>query len=861
MNIKRPSLLLLGWLLLATPAAVHAQFNYTTNNGTITITAYAGGGGDVVIPSMINGLPVTSIGDSAFYYCWSLTNVTIPSSVTNIGEGVFLGCTSLTNITVDPFNSAYSSLNGVLFDEGQTMLIQYPVGNVATSYTIPNSVTSIGDYAFEYCGGLTSLTIPNSVTDIGDYVFEYCGLTNVTIPNSVTSIGDYAFSGCPLTSVTIPNGVTSIRDSFSDCSSLINVIIGSGVTNIGDQAFSQCTSLMAIDVSVDNNSFLSVDGVLFDRSQTTLIQFPVGSGATSYSIPNGVTKIGDDAFRDCPSLTSVTIPNSVINIGDSAFSDCLSLTSVYFQGNAPISGANLFDYRVPIPQSVGYYYLYDPATVYYLPGTTGWSYTFAGLPAHVWQPQIPTSVVFTSLYSFTGGSDGANPVDALVQGSDGNFYGTAGAGGAYTNQYGRGLGTVFKISTNGALTSLYSFGSVQDTNGVSLDGAVPNGLVQGRDGDFYGTTGYGGTNVGPSGGYGTVFKITTHGALTTLYSFTGANDGTWPMAALVQGSDGNFYGTTSGSVSGPDYGTVFKITTNGMLTTLYSFGSVRDTNGVSLDGANPLAAMVQGNDGYFYGTTYSGGTNGAGTVFKITSNGALTTLYSFGSVQDTNGDSLDGTEPWAGLVQGSDGYFYGTTELGGAYRGPDGFGEGTVFKISTNGVLTTWYSFAGNDGESTRTLVQGSDGNFYGTTPGHDVVDPPYGTVFKITTNGVLTTLYSFTGANDGAYPFALVQGSDGSFYGTTYGGGTNNAGTVFRLTIVPQPQLTIIPSGPYVILTWPTNYAGFSCAGFTLQSTTDLGSSAVWSTNSSTPVVIGGENVVINAMSGKQQFYRLSSP
>jgi uncharacterized repeat protein (TIGR03803 family) len=193
-----------------------------------------------------------------------------------------------------------------------------------------------------------------------------------------------------------------------------------------------------------------------------------------------------------------------------------------------------------------------------------------------------------------------------------------------------------------------------------------------------------------------------------------------------------------------------------------------------------------------------------------------------------------------------------------------------VFKISPNGVLTNLYSFTGvNDGASPQAgLVQGSDGNFYGTTEFNyrrvDVLDvlnfefSGAGTVFKISTNGALTTLYSFTGGNDGGNAkAALVQGSDGSFYGTTSGGGAGGGGTVFRLTIVPQPQLTIIPSGPYVILTWPTNYAGF-----TLQSTTNLGSSAVWSTNSSPPVVIGGENVVINTTtSRKQQFYRLRSP
>ena len=248
-----------------------------------------------------------------------------------------------------------------------------------------------------------------------------------------------------------------------------------------------------------------------------------------------------------------------------------------------------------------------------------------------------------------------------------------------------------------------------------------------------------------------MFKISTNGALTSLYSFTGGNDGANPQAGLVQGSDGYFYGTTVRRRHERRYGTVFKISTNGALTSLYSF-----TGGN--DGANPDAGLVQGSDGNFYGTTYGGGTNGYGTVFKISTNGALTSLYSF-----TGGN--DGANPNAGLVQGSDGNFYGTTYSGGTNS------YGTVFKISTNGALTSLYSFTGgNDGANPDAgLVQGSDGNFYGTTAArrHETAD---GTVFKISTNGALTSLYSFTGGNDGANPQAgLVQGSDGNFYGTTY--------------------------------------------------------------------------------------------
>jgi uncharacterized repeat protein (TIGR03803 family) len=480
------------------------------------------------------------------------------------------------------------------------------------------------------------------------------------------------------------------------------------------------------------------------------------------------------------------------------------------------------------------------------------------------------AVAFTSLYSFTGGNDGAHP-NGLVRGTDGYFYGTT-AGGAYTSLNWYGTGTVFQVSTNGSLTTLYDFGSITNASGVALDGANPAAaLVQGSDGYFYGTTSQGGTNgveydaYGRSLQYGTVFRISTNGALTTLYDFgsiTNASgvalDGANPTAALVQGSDGSFYGTTqNGGTNGvwPGEGTVFKIGTNGALTSLHFF-SENDY------GYNPTAALVQGSDGSFYGTTQNGGTNGWGTVFKISTNRALTTLYAFGMVTDTNGLPLDGGNPQAGLVQGTDGYFYGTTYFGGTN------GEGTVFRISTNGALITLYSFIGV-GFNVSGLVQGSDGSFYGMnvqTPWSPVAGPAVavGTVFKISTNGVFTGLYSLSTGN--AYGCGLVQGTDGSFYGWTANGGTNGFndgiagfigyGTLFRLTIVPDPQLTIIPSGPYMILTWPTN-----ATGYTLQSATNLAPAAVWTTNSSPPVVIGGQNVVINTISGRQQFYRLSSP
>jgi uncharacterized repeat protein (TIGR03803 family) len=484
-------------------------------------------------------------------------------------------------------------------------------------------------------------------------------------------------------------------------------------------------------------------------------------------------------------------------------------------------------------------------------------------------------VVITTLHSFTGTNDGANPEAALVQDSDGNFYGTTEYGG--TND----AGTVFKISAIGALTILHSF---TGTN----DGANPvAGLVQGSDGNFYGTTEYGGTNDS-----GTVFKISADGALTSLYSFTGTNDGANPDACLVQGSDGNFYGTTvNGGNFGyalegqpanlfprvVSYGTVFKISTNGALTTLYAFGTVTNAPGYVVDGANPEAGLVRGSDGNFYGTTFAGGRYGAvsapgitlyyivsyGTVYKISTNGALTTLYSFGTNEGSFGVALDGSNPEAGLVQGSDGDFYGTTTEGGT-NGAGGYG--TVFKISTEGALTTLYEFGAiqnafarplNGAAPTAGLLQGSDGNFYGTTfyggtNGVNVLGGD-GTVFQMSTNGALTTLYHF-GGSDGANPSGgLVQGSDGSFYGTTVGGGVDGFGTVFRMTIVPEFQ-TMTLTHNTLSLTWSTEAGGT----YQLQYNSDL-SSSNW-TNLGIPFTATGANLSTtdSVTNAPQRFYRL---
>jgi uncharacterized repeat protein (TIGR03803 family) len=334
---------------------------------------------------------------------------------------------------------------------------------------------------------------------------------------------------------------------------------------------------------------------------------------------------------------------------------------------------------------------------------------------------------FTRLVTFDG-TDGLQPDTGLVQATDGNLYGATFNGGAYANN-----GTVFKITPSGTLTTIYSFCS--QSGCLDGSGVIYAALVQATNGDFYGTTFLHGAN-----GQGTVFKMTPGGALTTLYNFCpqGGCTGVLYPSGLIQATNGNLYGATSGSGADGSYGTVFKITPGGgTLTTIYSFCSQTGCP----DGESPYGGLVQATNGDFYGVTDLGGANNQGTVFKITLSGALTTLYSFCSQTGCT----DGSNANA-LVQATDGDFYGTTYSGGANN------QGTIFKITPSGALTTLYSFC------------------------------------------------SQTGCTDGQNPVAgLVQATNGKFYGTTPIGGTLGEGTVFSLSVGLGPFVETRPTSGMV--------------------------------------------------------------
>ena len=372
---------------------------------------------------------------------------------------------------------------------------------------------------------------------------------------------------------------------------------------------------------------------------------------------------------------------------------------------------------------------------------------------------------FQVLHSFSG-LDGGSP-NALIQASDGFFYGSAATGGDMNNCPPDGCGVLFRMDSTGHIAFRHFF--------HASDGYLPTGLVLGKDGNFYGTTIAGGQPSG--GGGGTFFRMNAAGKLTVLHAFVGGFaccDGGGPAAQPVEASDGNFYGTTGagGAFRDADHpgglGTVYQLDpASGALTILHSF-NLADGNGIF-----PNGPLVQASDGLFYGTTRQGGPAG-GTAFKIDASGNFALVA-----------SLPGTQPLSGVIQASDGFFYGTDE-----GGP---GAGSVYQVGTSGNFSFINLFDGLDGYRPNFgLVQASDGLFYGTTPQGGLLDFQAGDLFRLDANGTLRVLHSFT-TTDGTGGYIpnsqLVQGTDGALYGTAGIGGVNGHGTIFRLNPrVPGP-------------------------------------------------------------------------
>jgi uncharacterized repeat protein (TIGR03803 family) len=358
----------------------------------------------------------------------------------------------------------------------------------------------------------------------------------------------------------------------------------------------------------------------------------------------------------------------------------------------------------------------------------------------------------STLYSFTGTTtDGANPwYVTLVQGTDGSLYGTTYNGGS------KGLGTAFKISTSGTIKLLHSF------TGGAHDGSNPTGgLTLGTDGNFYGTTQQGGTES-----QGVVFKMTTAGAITILHNFNSSTDGAFPWGPPIEASDGNFYGTTSGGGTG-NLGLVYRITGAGAYSTVYKFSVTY--------GTSPIASPTQGTDGYLYIPVALSGLNYCGTIVQITTAGVLNNSYDFTC-------ESGGSDPIGPLVQAANGNFYSTTQAGGSN------GEGTIYQVTTGLVVTVLHSFGTSFGDGelpSAGLLLANDGNYYGSTAEGGTYDD--GTLFNTSTGGSYTQLYSFNNSANLLQMSPLsppVQATNGTLYGVTEFGGTDNDGTVYSLNM-----------------------------------------------------------------------------
>ena len=514
---------------------------------------------------------------------------------------------------------------------------------------------------------------------------------------------------------------------------------------------------------------LSTDSSTIGAMSTPLQQ----AGATSgpVSVTTAVYNLAANTtyyFRALASNSAGTSVGAVGTFTTAVANFCFVLGTITLSG-VGLGGVGV-EFEGPCDGSVttdasGNYGIEAPAVGSYIVTPSANGYTFippsvsitncngqvANFVASVFTPVPPP----TTVVSFDG-ANGAAPLAGLMLANDGNFYGTTSAGGA------NNLGTVFRLAPSGTLTTLYSFSGGDGSNPTAA-------LLQANDGNFYGTT--------DATGGGTLFRFTPPSALTTLVNVN-QHATAYPAGSLIQGADGNLYGTTSGA-GAFEPPVIFRSTLSGNLSTVYTF------NWLTFD--SPASGLLRGKDGNLYGTADGDGTTGGpGEVFGMTPAGSIIASYTFCS----SPACADGQNPASALVQGTDGSFYGTTELGGAY------GAGTIFKFTPAGTLTTLHSFNGGDGASPYGLLLASDGNFYGTTGGGG--SELAGTIFQYTPSAVLTTLHSFT-QNDGADPRStLTQGADGSLYGTTLSGGANGQGTVFRLAL-PQAWPVIFPSSGLV--------------------------------------------------------------
>jgi uncharacterized repeat protein (TIGR03803 family) len=754
-----------GQLLMAGAMAVNVAAGQTTQG--LANSLPAGTSYSVTVQTQPTGETCTVAGGTGTIQSANVANVVVTCSnqayslagtISGLnGQGLVLangtdtlnvsaGATSFTMPTPVAYTSSYG-LSVQTQPAGLTCGVGNGIGTMPAG-AVTNVAVTCTDQPFSLGGAIKGLgnNAGLMLSNDSDTFAVAAGSTSFTMPTPVAFGSPYTVAvqiappglTCTVSnaSATMPaNNVTGIIITCSDQSytvgGTISGLAGSGLVlvNGGD----------ALAVKPGASSFMMPTAVAYTSAYAVTVQTqPTG---LTCSVSNGTGTMGSAAITNI----SVTCAANPYTVGGSISGLSASgLVLLDNGGDATSLSANATQFTMNTGVAFGSGYaitVQTPPTGLVCSVSNGAGTMGA---ADVTNVSIACGSNFSLVYSFAGGSsDAADPYHTLIQGSDGDFYGTTLAGGAGN------AGTIFKVTPSGTETLFYSFASIPYS-----------GLLQSSDGNIYGTTASGGTS-----GRGTVFKITPSGSETVLFSFPAGSSE--PYTGLVQGSDGNFYGTTGANGTSDD-GTVFKITPSGTETVLHAFAKS------GTDGQIPYAGLIQGSDGNFYGTTYFGGANGFGTVFKVTPSGTETVLYSFAG-------GSDGEHPYGGVTQGIDGNFYGTT-----YQGGSG-GYGTVFKVTPSGIESVLYTFAGGSGDGAYPeagLIQGSDGNFYGSTlqGGADGL----GTVFELTPSGTETILHAFAGgSSDGANPGAnLVQGSDGNLYGTTGAGGPGGHGTFFKVTL-----------------------------------------------------------------------------
>jgi uncharacterized repeat protein (TIGR03803 family) len=653
-----------------------------------------------------------------------------------------------TNFTM-PTAVAYTSSYGVTVrtqPAGLACAVANGTGTMPAS-AVTNVAITCTDQPFSLGGTISGLgnNAGLTLTNGSDTLVVAAGSTGFTMPTPVSFGSSYSVSV-----LSAPAGLTCTASNASATMPASNV--ASVVISCSDQSYTVGGTISGLASSgmvlVNGSDTLAVKPGASSFTMPTAVAYTSAYAVTVQTQPSGLTC---SVSKGAGTMGSAVVANIAVTCSANSYTvggtisglTASGLVLLDNGGDATTLSANATQFTMNTGVAYGSAYaisVQTPPTGLVCSVSNGTSTMGA---ADVTNVSIACGSNFSLLYSFAGGSgDSADPYHTLILDSDGDFYGTTLAGGASN------VGTIFKITPSGTETLFYSFASIPYS-----------GLVEGSDGNIYGTTASGGTS-----GRGTVFKITPSGTETVLYSFPAGSSE--PYTGLVQGSDGNFYGTTGANGTSDD-GTVFEITPSGTETVLHTFAKS------GTDGQIPYAGLILGSDGNLYGTTYNGGANGLGTVFKVTPGGTETVLYSFAG-------GSDGEHPYGGVTQGSDGNFYGTTYQGGTS------GLGTVFKVTPGGTETVLHTFAGgsSDGATPEAgLIQGSDGNFYGNTLQGGASG--LGTVFELTPNGTETILHAFAGGSDGANPTAnLVQGSDGNLYGSTSAGGTKGDGTFFKITL-----------------------------------------------------------------------------